>query len=317
MDSYVSYETYASEPAPKSLMMEPFDAQVNRNSKDSIFCDLFSRPEYCLQLYQVLHPEDRDVTVENITLVTLSSLLTRYRYNDLGILVRDRLLVLVEAQSTFTENILTRFLLYLADTYNRYINRENLNIYGSKKVRLPAPELYVIYHGDREGRPDEISFSRDILEQGPDEKVFVDVKAKIIYDSAPGDIINQFITFARVFDRQVALHGKTREAVDEVLRICRDQNVLRDYLLNEEAANIMFTLLDELKAKRFMEEELRQEGRQEGRKEGRQEGLEEGRLNMLKDLVKDNIISFKDAVIRSGKTDEDFSRLTGIPIPER
>ena len=124
-----------------------------------------------------------------------------------------------------------------------------------------------------------------------------------------------------VFDSQVALHGKTREAVDEVLRICRDQNVLRDYLLNEEAANIMFTLLDELKAKRFMEEELRQEGRQEGlqegRKEGRQEGMEEGRLNMLKDLVKDNIISFKDAVIRSGKTDEDFSRLTGIPIPER
>ena len=185
----------------------------------------------------------------------------------------------------------------------------------------------------KEDRPDEISFPRDILEQGPDEKVFVDVKAKIIYDSAPGDIINQFITFARVFDRQVALHGKTREAVDEVLRICRDQNVLRDYLLNEEAANIMFTLLDELKAKRFMEEELRQEGRQEGRKEGlqeglqegrqegrkegRQEGLEEGRLNMLKDLVKDNMISFKDAVIRSGKTDEDFSRLTGIPIPER
>ena len=92
-------------------------------SKDSIFCDLFSRPEYCLQLYKVLHPEDTDVREENIVLMTLSSLMMRYRYNDLGFLVRDRLLVLVECQSTFTENILVRFILYLADTYNRYISK--------------------------------------------------------------------------------------------------------------------------------------------------------------------------------------------------
>ena len=66
---------------------------LNRNSKDSIFCDLFSRPEYCLQLYQVLHPEDTDVREENIVLMTLSSLMIRNRFNDLGFLVRDRLLV--------------------------------------------------------------------------------------------------------------------------------------------------------------------------------------------------------------------------------
>ena len=82
--------------------------------------------------------------------MTLSSLIMRNRFNDLGFLVRDRLLVLVECQSTFTENILIRFILYLADTYNRYISKMNLNVYGTKKVRLPIPELYVIYHGDRE-----------------------------------------------------------------------------------------------------------------------------------------------------------------------
>ena len=64
--------------------------------------------------------------------------------------------MLVEAQSTFTKNILVRFLLYLAETYNRYINRENLNIYGTKTVKLPIPELYVIYHGERGDKPDEI-----------------------------------------------------------------------------------------------------------------------------------------------------------------
>jgi hypothetical protein len=210
-DGFVRYDLPTGGREPKAAMMETFDAHVNRNTKDSIFCDLFSRPEYCLQLYKVLHPEDTDVRKENIVLMTLSSLMMRYRYNDLGFLVRDRFLVLVECQSSFTENILIRFILYLADTYNRYISKMNLNIYGSKKVRLPIPELYVIYHGERGNKPDEISLSKDIFGEESADNIFVDVKAKIIYDSTPGDIINQFITFARVFDRHRQADSNIRQ----------------------------------------------------------------------------------------------------------
>ena len=106
----------------------------------------------------------------------------------------------------------------------------NLNIYGSKKVRLPIPELYVIYHGERGDKPDEISLSKDIFETDSSGSIFVNVKAKIIYDSTPGDIIDQFLTFARVFDQQIQKYGRTRDAAAETLRICRDQNVLKDYL---------------------------------------------------------------------------------------
>ena len=312
MENEFSYLAKNAEPSAAPVMMEPFDAQVNRNAKDSIFCDLFSRSEYGLQLYKVLHPEDKDVEAENITLVTLSSLMMRYRYNDLGILVRDRLLVLVEAQSSFTENILVRFLMYLGDTYNRYINREKLNIYGTKKVKLPIPELYVIYHGERGDKPDEITLSRDIFGLEDQANIFVDVKAKIIYDSTPGDIIDQFITFARVFDSQIQEYGRTREAVEETLRICRDKDVLREYLREEEAATIMFTMLDEEKARKFWEEELRQEGRAEGRAEGHAEGG----LDMLVGLVKKNLLSVTDAAKESGMTVADFSRKTGIPIQQ-
>jgi hypothetical protein len=268
MEDFVRYDLPVDAREPKSVMMEPFDAHVNRNTKDSIFCDLFSRPEYCLQLYQVLHPEDTDVREENIVLMTLSSLMMRNRFNDLGFLVRDRLLVLVECQSTFTENILIRFILYLADTYNRYISKMNLNVYGTKKVRLPIPELYVIYHGDRGDKPDKISLSKDIFGVESADNIFVDVKARIIYDSIPGDIINQFITFARVFDEQIQLYGRTRKAVEETLRICRDQDVLKEYLKNKEAEEIMFTWLDEQRAKKFEYEEIKQEGRAEGEKIG-------------------------------------------------
>ena len=201
----------------------------------------------------------------------------RNRFNDLGFLVRDRLLVLVECQSTFTENILIRFILYLADTYNRYINKMNLNVYGTKKVRLPVPELYVIYHGDRGDKPDEISLSKDIFGVESADNIFVDVKAKIIYDSTHGDIINQFITFARVFDEQIQLYGRTRNAVEETLRICRDQDVLKEYLQEKEAEEIMFTWLDEQRAKKFEYEEIKQEGRAIGRAEGEKIGQAKGK----------------------------------------
>ena len=245
--------------AAAEAIMQPLDDQVNRKSKDSVFCELFSRPEYFLQLYQVLHPEDTDVTVSDLTLVTLSSLMLRERYNDLGILVRDRLLVLVEAQSTFTVNILIRFLLYLAETYNRYITRMNLNVYGSKKVILPTPELYVIYHGEKGDKPDEVRLSKEIFGLNNPAEAFVDVKARIIYDSKQGDIVNQFITYSRVFDAQAGLYGYSRKAVEETIRICRDQDVLSEFLAEEEVANIMFTMADEEKAREFEKEEQKRE----------------------------------------------------------
>ena len=108
-------------PAEKPL--EITANKINRNIKDSVFCDLFGMPEYLMQLYQVLHPDDTETTEDDLTIVTLSRTVARNIYNDLGFLVRNRLLVLVEAQSTWSENILVRFLIYLGETYRRYIKQ--------------------------------------------------------------------------------------------------------------------------------------------------------------------------------------------------
>ena len=110
------------------------------------------------------------------------------------------------------------------------------------------------------------------------------------------------MTFARVFDKQIQTHGRKKEAVEETLRICRDRNVLKDYLAKEEAAIIMFTLLDEQKARKFWEEEIRQES------------LAEGGINMLASLVKDQLISINEGAKRAGLTVAEFSKKTGIPV---
>ena len=55
-----------------------------RTIKDSVFRDLFSQPEYLLQLYQTLHPEDTAATEADLGNVTIRNIFTEQLYNDPG-----------------------------------------------------------------------------------------------------------------------------------------------------------------------------------------------------------------------------------------
>ena len=75
--------------------------------------------------------------------------MTTQIYNDLGFTMQDRTLVLMEAQSTWSLNIAVRSLIYLGKTFQEYVHRTRQSYYNEKAVRLPKPELYVLYSGDR------------------------------------------------------------------------------------------------------------------------------------------------------------------------
>lgn len=127
--------------------------EPKRDIKDSVFTFLFSDIEYTKQLYLSLHPEDTDIRDEDFRLVTLENILAIGQYNDLGFQVRDKLILLVEAQSTFSPNIPLRMLMYLAKTYNEYIEEHQLSLYREKKVSIPpARTLCHIHRGKRSPR---------------------------------------------------------------------------------------------------------------------------------------------------------------------
>ncbi len=123
-------------------------AEMKYTVKDSVFTYLFKQPEYARKLYLALHPEDTNVTEADCKLVTLENILTTGMYNDVGLQVRDMLILLVEAQSLFSINISLRLLMYLAATYKEYVEEHKLNIYGTAAVRIPCPELYMVYFGE-------------------------------------------------------------------------------------------------------------------------------------------------------------------------
>ena len=220
------------------------EIMAKRTAKNSVFLNLFQDKSYLLELYKTLHPEDTAATEDSLTDVTIENVLTDNLYNDLGFIVGNKLMILVEAQSTWTMNILVRVLLYLAQSYHEYFQRTSQNYYKSKKVKMPKPELYVIFTGNKGRKPDRISLSKEFFE-GAD--IDIEVKAKVIYESDTDDIINQYIIFCKVFNEQTKQHGMTQKAVTETIRICKNRNVLKEYLLDreKEVVTIMMSLFDE------------------------------------------------------------------------
>lgn len=212
--------------------------------KDSVFTDFFTDKKNIFRIYQALHPEDTNVTIDMITNITLENIFTDDLYNDLGFMVGNKLLVLAEAQSTWSVNIIIRALEYLVHTYRRYFKNRKIDLYKSKKAKLPKPELYVIFTGNRMDRPEEISLSEEFF---GGEQIAVEVKVKIIYDGEKGDVINQYVTFTKILAEQVAIYGRTRKAVQETVHICMNKDVLREYLEKRESevVDIMMQLYDQ------------------------------------------------------------------------
>ncbi len=216
-----------------------------RKIKDSVFTNLFQDKKYLFQLYKALHPEDSNVTEDDIKDVTIKHILVDVDYNDLGFSVGDRLVILVESQSTWTMNIIIRALMYLIQTYHDFFKRTKQNLYGSKKVNMPKPELYVIFTGEKpKNPPNIISLSKDFFDG---EKIAVDAEVKVFYQEDKNNIIGQYIIFCKVYNEQRKKYGQTKEAVTETIRICKNRNVLKEYLENkeQEVVDIMMTLFDE------------------------------------------------------------------------
>lgn len=220
------------------------ETEMKRTVKDSVFTSLFRNPEYLLQLYQALHPEDSEVQESDLRTVTLENIFTDSIYNDLGFIKGNKIMVLVEAQTTWTANIIIRALEYLVNSYRRYFSDNQMDLYKSKKVELPKPELYVIYTGTRQICPEEITLSEEFFEG---QKTAVEVTVKILCDGRKGDIINQYVTFTKVLNEQVKLCGRSKKAIQETIHICKNRNVLREYLENRESevVDIMMQLYDQ------------------------------------------------------------------------
>jgi len=282
---------------------------TSHKTKDSVFVNLFEDKENVLQLYQELHPEDTSVTIEDINIETLKTILINEVYNDLGFVVgkgvNARFIILVEAQSAWNPNMTLRILIYLVNTIRDFIDASEQDVHSDSLVSLPQIELYVLYSGDRKNVPDEISFSEDYFKGNSP----VDVRVKILHQ--PGTTIyGQYIGFCKVYNEQRKLYGNDKKCAEETIRICIEKGYLVEFLKKHKKEVI--TMLDDLFNEKMQREKYNAARDKKVREEGRAEGKTEGMISTLASLVKDGILSITDAANRANMNVDEFKVQSGL-----
>lgn len=196
---------------------------------------------------------------------------------------------------------------------NRYIIGQRFDLYGPVPIEIPDPELYVIYSGEKKISKDRITLSEEYF---GGKKIAFDVEVKVLQYTGTQNIVDQYISFCKIFDQQIKLYSDDPEkGVRETIRICTDKKILEKYLQGrkEEVAKIMLTLFDQEYATKMMlnreRKEARQEGIAEGRQEGKQEGILLGQIDSIKQLMQNLSLSEEEAMNALGIPEEEREKL--------
>jgi hypothetical protein len=123
---------------------EDITMSANRNYKDSLFIDLFSKPETLRELYNAIadtnYGEETPIEVN-----TLENVLVKGKTNDVSFIIGGKSVVLIEHQSSINENMPLRCLMYIGQIYEKIVERRSA--YNETLVKIPTPEFIVLYNG--------------------------------------------------------------------------------------------------------------------------------------------------------------------------
>jgi len=215
-------------------------SKVNRKYKDSVFSLLLSDEKTIAEVYGAISGKDYgpDAKVE---IKTLKNVLSNGMFNDVAFVLDDRLVVLIEHQSTINENMPLRMLLYIAEIYNRLSEDENL--YSRKMFKIPRPIFIMLYNGV-EDMPDkwELKLS-DMFKDGGEDGNQINLELTVtVYNINKGcnpdmaqrsRTLNEYATFIYI----IREYKKTMEFGDAVRKAvvdCIKQNVLKEFLENHK-----------------------------------------------------------------------------------
>lgn len=219
--------------------------RTKRSMYDSVFKALMSQPENLLEVYLALYPEARGrATVDDIQNVTIENVFYNAPYNDLSFLAEGRRIVMVEAQSTWSENIVLRIALYALHVLDRYISDNKLDIYRERALDIPAPDFYVLYTGDGENMPQRLRLS-DTVFAGKHSSL--EAEAAVISTAGNATILNQYISFCKTFREQTKQQDNAQAAIAETFRICQEKGYLVPFLASHrsEVEDIMMTIFSQ------------------------------------------------------------------------
>lgn len=253
-------------------------AKETRKVKDSMFRALFSNEENARELFVALGNEL--VEGEKLEIVTLDYALGDMVQNDLALRAGNRFIVLTEAQATFSPNMPVRILEYAARTYEIILNK--YDTYREKILKIPAPQLYVLYSGNRKWPDGTMVRLSDMYEENPPENT-IEAVVKVInirYNEGSevlekSSILKEYAAFVESYMEKLHQGMTNVAAVGETLReFIAAGSILSGFLKeHENEVDVMLSGITK--------EEYGDIRYQEGREEGREEGIHKS-IRMLR-----------------------------------
>jgi hypothetical protein len=245
--------------------------KVQRQVKDRLFRFVFEKDkEALLQLYNALNGTDYQ-DAEQLEVVTIENAVYVVMKNDLAFMIAGTL-NLYEHQSTYNPNMPVRFLIYLAEEYQKLVEQDEDSLYGKQKIMLPTPQCVVLYNG-KTTMPEECTLRLSDSFENKKEQSDIELKVRMLninygHNQELMDkcrMLSEYAEFISI-SRQYAAEGKNmQDAMNTAVEYCIDHDILSRFL-RQNRAEVLGMLLEEFDVEKY-ERTLRKEGREDGARE--------------------------------------------------
>lgn len=267
---------------------------TNKNYKDSVFVRLFSDKKELLNLYNAIKNTNYNIDYTDINIITLENILFMDRNNDLCFTINDKLVVLIEHQSSINNNMPLRFLFYIAREYEKIL--DDKNIYRSNLIKIPTPEFIVLYNGKNKYPKNNKLYLSDAfynknnlnLELVVDViNINYDVHNTVLDKSITLNNYSYFIHLVRnnieEYKSKIENNNLLEFSIKKAIEVCIKQNILNDFLKSNgsEVINMLST--------EFNLEDAKLVWKQEGIEEGFEIGIKQGILKQIEILKEFNV----------------------------
>jgi predicted transposase/invertase (TIGR01784 family) len=287
---------------------------ANREYKDSVFSRYFSDPKRLIEVYNAInktdYPQDTEVEIK-----TLENVLFNDQFNDVAFLMDQRLIVLIEHQSTINWNMPLRMLLYVSRVYERIL--DSTNIYKQGLIMIPKPEFIVLYNGTEPWKyKNKLKLSDAFIEAGIPNLLELKVMVYNINQGrnkrilARSKALNDYSIFVSKVREYLAAGKELATAIKSAISYCVEKNVMGEFLSENgsEVENMIMTEFNmEIAQKVWLQEGIDQ-GIERGIEKGIEKGIEQGREGDARNMLADGM----DVKMISRYTGLSLARIEGV-----
>lgn len=256
--------------------------KVQRQVKDRLFRFLFEKDkEALLQLYNALNG-----TVYNdpsqLQVVTIESAVYVVMKNDLAFVLAGTL-NLYEHQSSYNPNMPVRFLIYLAEEYQKLLVQTEESLYGTRQILLPLPQCVVFYNGEREMPEEQILKLSDAFVDKTKE-ADIELKVRMLNINYGHNqslmekcrVLKEYAEFIDIARACLTEKKEIQEALNTAINYCIDHDILSVFL-KKYRAEVLGMILEEFDVEKY-ERSIKAEGIEIGMRQV-------ARINQLTDIL--------------------------------